>query len=148
MSMGSAFPDEFASAMCIQSAALSQNEETLVLASLGNSPASPQVSSQMRRLFGPRGFASRRDVLVARDMDTASGEEDFEAWMALREANRAKKEGGSQGKRGKSLGGSVLEIPLIGARERGIGVLRVIANTTTHPSVRKEKVGTAALRPP
>ena len=50
-----------------------------MLASLDNALAFPEVSAQRRRLFGPRGYASRQDVLVAADMDTASDEEDFEA---------------------------------------------------------------------
>ena len=39
----------------------------------------PAASSQIRRLFGPRGSAARQDVLVAADLDAASEEEDFAA---------------------------------------------------------------------
>ena len=49
---------------------------------------------------------------MAQDMDTVSEEEDFEAWMAYRKAKRAKKEGGGQGKRDKSLGGERAKNPI------------------------------------
>ena len=101
MVMGPGFPDAFVSVLCMQNAALTQNEKTLVLASLGNALAFPQVSAQMRRLSGPRGYASRQDVLVARDTDTVSEKEDSEAWVAYREAKRATRGGGNQGNREK-----------------------------------------------
>ena len=47
----------------------------------------------MRRLFGPRGCASRRAVPVAADMETVSEEEDFESWIAYRKATRAEEDG-------------------------------------------------------
>ena len=101
MIMGSGAPDEFVSALCMQNAALTQNGQTLVLASLGNALALQSVSAQMRRLSGPCGYASRQHVLVAAEMDTASEEEDCEAWMAYRNAKRAKKDGGGLGSREK-----------------------------------------------
>ena len=82
----------------------------MVLASLGNTLASPQVSAQMRRLFAAYGCASRQDVLVAQDMDTAFEEEDFEVWVASVKAKRAKKDGGGPGNRGKA--------PVRGARKK------------------------------
>ena len=77
----------------------------MVLASLSKAMASPQVSAQTRRLFGPCGYASRRDVLVAQDMDTASEEEDCEAWLAYRKAKRATRGSGETSKRAKTEGG-------------------------------------------
>ena len=74
--MESGFPEEFVSAFCAQNATLSKNEKTLVLASLRNTLAFPEVSAQMRRLSGPRGFASRQDVPAAADMDAATEEGD------------------------------------------------------------------------
>ena len=50
---GSGFPDEFVSVLRTQYAALTKNEKTSVLASLGNTLALQQVSAQMRRLSGP-----------------------------------------------------------------------------------------------
>ena len=48
--------------------------------------------------LGPRGGASRQDVLVAEDMGASSEEEtDFEAWVAHR---KAKKKGGKKKRRG------------------------------------------------
>ena len=82
MVTGPGFPGAFVSVTCMQNAALAENEKTLVLASLGKALAFPQASAQMRRLFGPCGYASRQDVIVAQDMDTASEGEDFEAWVA------------------------------------------------------------------
>ena len=77
MLLRSGAPDEFAPALCMQNNALSKNERTWVLASLHNTLAFPDVSAQMRRLFGPRGYASRQDALVAAEMDMASEEADF-----------------------------------------------------------------------
>ena len=57
MLMCSGFPDEFVSVLRMQSAALSENEKTSVLASLHKTPAFPAVSAQMRRLFGPCSYA-------------------------------------------------------------------------------------------
>ena len=57
MLMCSGFPDEFVSVLCIQSAALSENEKTSALASLHRTPAFLAVSAQKRRLFGPCGYA-------------------------------------------------------------------------------------------
>ena len=45
MVMGAGSPDEFASVLRMQNAALNKNEKTLVLASLGNTLAFPQVSA-------------------------------------------------------------------------------------------------------
>ena len=55
----------------------------------------------MRRLFGLCGYASRQDVLVAAVTDTVSEEEDFDAWMAYREAKRAKRDSGDHESREK-----------------------------------------------
>ena len=93
-------PDEFAPAPCMQNAALTNNGQTLVLASLGSTLAFQSVPAQMRRFFGPSGYASRQDVLVAADMDTVSKEEGFGPWVANRKAKRAKKDAqGSAGLR-------------------------------------------------
>ena len=92
--IGGGFPDGCVSIRCAQNAARSKNERPPVLASRHNTLAPPEVSSQMRRLFGPRGNAARRGVLLAADSDTASGEEDFTALVAYRKAKKAKREGG------------------------------------------------------
>ena len=89
MLAGPGFPGASVSVLRIKNAALPKNEKTRVLTSLRNTLAFPQVSAQMRRLFGPCGYASRQDVMVAQDMDTVSEEEDFEAWIAYRKAKRA-----------------------------------------------------------
>ena len=99
--MGSGLPDEFAPALRMRNAALPKNGRTLVAASIRNTLAFPEVSAQMRRLSCPRGYASRRDVLVAADMDAVSEEEDFEAWVAYRKAKRARKDGEGGGEYGK-----------------------------------------------
>ena len=77
----------------MQNAALAENKKTLVLASIRNTLlAFLEVSAQMRRLFGLRGYASRQDVPVAADINAVSEEEDFEAWATHRKAKRAKKD--------------------------------------------------------
>ena len=82
--IGSRFPDEFVSVSCVQNTALTKNGKTSGLASSRNTLAFPEVSAQMRRLSGPRGYASRQDVLVAAERDAASEEENFEAWERRR----------------------------------------------------------------
>ena len=111
--MGSRFPDALVSVLCMQNAALSKNEKTMALASLGNTLAFPLVSARMRRLFGPCGYASRQDVMVAQDMDTVSEEEDFEAWVAYRKAKRATRGNGEPNRRAKA------EVGDSGGREKG-----------------------------
>ena len=104
MLMRSGFPAACVSALCVQNAALPKNEKTTELATLGNTSAFPQVPAQMQRLFGPCGDASRHDVLVAQDMDTASEKEDFEAWLAYRKAKRATRGSGEPKKESKNGG--------------------------------------------
>ena len=82
MVMKSGPPDKFASAPRMLHAGLTKDEKTMALARFGNTLAFPQGSPQMKRLFGPRGYALRQDALVAQDTDTVSEEEDFEAWKA------------------------------------------------------------------
>ena len=85
----------------------------MALASMGNTLAFPQAWAQMRRLFGPRGYASRKDVLVAQDTDTVSGEEDFEEWLARRKDKRATRGSGEPNERAKTEGGD------FGSRDKG-----------------------------
>ena len=47
--MGTGFPDEFASVLCIQNAALSKTEKQLVVASVGSSLVFGNVAAQTRR---------------------------------------------------------------------------------------------------
>ena len=125
MSSGGGFPGEFASALCIQNAALTQNEKTLVLASLSNTQSFQSVSAQMRRLFGPCGYESRQDFLVAADMDSVCEGEDFEAWIACRKAKRAEKAAQGSGERGSRETNRGVEIGnLLGNRETNRGVAR------------------------
>ena len=105
MLMGSGFRGAFVSVLRKTDAALSKHEKIMVLASLRNALAFPQVSAQMRRLFGPRGYTSRQDVLAAQGMDTASEEEDFECWLAFRKAKRASRGSGEPDERAKTEGG-------------------------------------------
>ena len=79
MPIGRGFPNEVVSALRMQNAALTKNEKTLALASLRNTLAFPEVSAQMRQLFGPYGYASRQNVPRTADMDTVSEKDDFEA---------------------------------------------------------------------
>ena len=120
MLLGPGFPDAFVSALCMQNAALPKYEKTMVLASLGNTLALPQASAQMRRLFGPRGYASRQYVLAAQDMDTVSEEEDYEAWLAYWKAKRATRSSGGPDKRAKTEGGDYGSRDKSGRRTEGV----------------------------
>ena len=102
MVMGSGFPDVFASVLCMHNAASPKYKQSLVLASIRNNLAFPEVSSQMRRLFGPRASAVRQDVLAAADLDTVSEEEDYAAWVAYRKARKDKKGGRGADDRSKT----------------------------------------------
>ena len=101
----------------------------------------------MRHLFGSCGFARRQDVPVAQDSDAASGAEDSEAWMACRQAKRAKAEGGGRGNRDKPVEGGRANDPINRRTGGGIAVTRVIASTTTLPSAREKGIGTVAPPP-
>ena len=52
MLMGSGFPDELVSALCMRNATPCKNEKTQVLASVRNRLAFPREAAQMRQLFG------------------------------------------------------------------------------------------------
>ena len=82
--MGAGFPDEFASALCMQNASLSlsKNERQLAIASVGSSLTFVHVSAQMRRLCGNIDSSQNMDALVAQDLDNVSDDENFEAWAA------------------------------------------------------------------
>ena len=86
--LGGDFPDEYVSALSMHNGALSKNGKSPVLNSIRNALAFPEVACQMRRLFGPRGSATRQNVLVAADMGTVAEEEDFEACAACRKAKK------------------------------------------------------------
>ena len=97
MVMGGGWPGEFASDLSTHNSALSRGGESLSLASFRTTQASPVVSRQMRRLFGPCGGAARQDVLVPADLDAA--------WVAFRRAKRERGKGqGGRGSR-KRAGG-------------------------------------------
>ena len=88
-------------------------------------------------------------------MDTASEEEDFEAWLAYRKAKRATRGSGEPNKRAKTEGGDYgsrdkwdgRRILSIGAWGGETGVARVTANSIMLPSVRERRIGEAALLP-
>ena len=105
MVIGSGFPDEFASALWMRNGASAKNEKSPAPASVRSAPALPEVSSHMRRLFGPRGSAARHGVLAAADVDAVSEEEDFEAWAAYRKARKEKRKEPGGDDRGEPGGG-------------------------------------------
>ena len=86
MVMGAGFPDKYAPTHRAQNAGFPKKRKSMDLVSLRNTPALPVASSQMSRLFRPRG--TRRGVmcLSAVDRDAVSEGEDREAWAALRKA--------------------------------------------------------------
>ena len=75
MVMGSAFPGEFDSILCVQNASLVRSGESLALARMQSALTFPLAAKQMSRLFGPRGSAARQDVLLAADVDSVTEEE-------------------------------------------------------------------------
>ena len=80
MQKGVASPEAFVLATFMQGAAISRSEKMLALASVQGNLGFPDVTKQMRRLFGPHGGAARQDVLVVADMHASSEEgTDFEA---------------------------------------------------------------------
>ena len=99
MSMGTGFPDEYVSVLCLQNASLSKHERQLVMAGVGSSFNFLNVTAQMRRLFGNVGSLQNQDALVAQDLDDVSEEDDIEAWIAYRKAKRAKKANENGGSR-------------------------------------------------
>ena len=112
----------------------------MVSAILRNTLAFPQVSSQMRRLFGPCGYASRRRIWIRcpkgrisrPGRPIAKPNELGRRWGARGIANRLREEGAP-------------EMPLVGTLGNAIAVTRVTVSTTTLLSVRKKEIGMAAL---
>ena len=83
--------DGFASVLCTRDAALAKSEKTLASAEIRSALASPEMASQMRRLFRPSGSVARQDVVVAADVGAASEGGDPQAWAAYCKAKRARK---------------------------------------------------------
>ena len=85
---------------------LPSTDSSMALASVHGDLCMAGAARQMRRLFAPLGAAVCQYVLAATDVDEkskdASGDDDFEAWVAYRKAKRmlAKNEG-SWGNRNK-----------------------------------------------
>ena len=131
----------------MQNAALTKNEKTMVSARLGNTLAFPEVSPQLRRLFGPCGYASKQDLLVAQGINTVSEAEDFEAWVAYRKAKRAKKDGGDHGNREKAAGGGRAKNAI--AMRTGERNRRYACNSEYHyaPQRPQKEIGIPALLP-
>ena len=67
--MGGAIPEVSLSTTCMRSASPSRPEKSLALASAQGNLGTPDVAQQMRRLFGSRGGAVRRDISAATDLD-------------------------------------------------------------------------------
>ena len=53
-----------------------------MIASVGSSMSFVHVAAQMRRLFGNIGSVKQQDALVTHDMETASDDDSYEAWVA------------------------------------------------------------------
>ena len=106
----------------------------------------------MRRLSGLCGYASRQDVLLAAEMDTASEVGDFGVWVAYRKAKRANKDAlrsGDNGSRDKSPPGMAApRMPLIVALESEIVVTRVTVSIITLLGVHTQRTGMVALPRP
>ena len=86
MSVRAGDPDEFFVCTLHAKCVSLENERQLAMASVRSSLSHAHAAAQMRRLFGNIGSARNQDALVAQDMDAVSGEENFEAWAAYREA--------------------------------------------------------------
>ena len=75
-------------------------EKSLVLASIRGNIVFAAVGKQMRRLFGSRGGAARRDAVVSVESDSSAEEESGRAeWLARRKAKNKKEfreEGGGR----------------------------------------------------
>ena len=82
-------------------------------------------------MSGPYGCASRQDVLIAADADAVSEEKDFEAWMACREAKRAKKDVKGSGDSGKQEERK----PSEGGRTRMVLIVALGSETVATPVI-------------
>ena len=101
--VGGARPEASASALRMRHAALSRPGKSLVLGSAPGNLGFPSVAKHMRRLFGPRGGAARRDVLVNAGIDASSEDEaDSESRAARRKAKKMRKRGGRVAMWGKA----------------------------------------------
>ena len=90
MRTGGALAGAFASALCMQNAALLGSGESQVSASVLGNLGFLAVARQIRRLSGPFGGAVRRDGLEAADLDMMFGNgDDFAAWVPRWEAKKA-----------------------------------------------------------
>ena len=67
MEMGASCPDQFASILRMDNAALSRHEKSLVVASYYESLRFGYASANLRRLLGSRASGSRRDALLSEE---------------------------------------------------------------------------------
>ena len=113
-----------------------------MIASVGSSLLFVHLSAQTRRFFGSIGSSQNLDALAAQDMDNVSEEENFEACVAYRKAERAKKnssDGGSRDSFPKYSKGKIKNA----ANYRSGEIYRVLY-ITTHPSVHGKGAARAA----
>ena len=90
--MGGSGPETFGSILRLRAAALLRAEKSLGLASPRGNSGAAAAARWTRRLRGPMGNAVRQDVLAATDLEEKAGgapdDDDFEAWVASRKAEK------------------------------------------------------------
>ena len=86
----------------------------------------------MRRIFRNAGSAQNQDALVAQDLDTASEEEDFEAWAAYRKARKAKRESVGGGSRRSTPGSGKGKVKNAANRRTGETSRSFVRNSECH----------------
>ena len=103
--VGGPFPAASVSVLRMQSAAQSDNGKSLVLSSVHGSLDFPSVANRMRQVFEPCGGVAKQDGHEAAAVEVDADRKDltYEAWVAYRKAERARK-GSPRGSRSKSSG--------------------------------------------
>ena len=110
MEMGAGFPEQFASKLNMDNAALSRHEKSLVMASCHESLRPEDASANMRRLFGSRGSGSRQDALLTEEAaESCASDEDLDVLAAngkveKREVGQKKKGGAPKKGGGRARG--------------------------------------------
>ena len=89
MEMGAALPEQFASVLRMDNAALSREEKSLVRARWYTSMQFGDASANMRSLFGSRGSGRRQDAMLTEEAaEFRASDRDLDVLAAHMKANK------------------------------------------------------------
>ena len=154
MLMGGGFPQRFVSILCMKNAALTENDKSLVLASIQGALAFAAARNRCVDFSGSRAGAARQDVLDAGDFVAPPGEGNGRAaWFSYRSAGQKqdfvrKADGDAENAKIK-VNVMVRSLTVLtDARGNAIGALRVTVSTILRRAAHRWTAVEEGLRSP